>query len=190
MLAAMELAQIIGDFMSLVSKGEVEIYNEFSLQHELGIFLRSNAPSCKVEFERNVSHFNLQKNEFEKKEIDISIVDRNTQEWLGVIELKYPRNGQVPEQMYSFCKDISFLEQLVQAGFKAGAFVAVVDDPLFYSGRSEGIYSMFRGGMAIHGEIAKPTGAEKLKIEIRGKYHASWEEIHGKSKWCIVNVAN
>ncbi len=30
----------------------------------------------------------------------------------AVVELKFPRNGQHPEQMYSFCKDIVFAEQL------------------------------------------------------------------------------
>lgn len=28
------------------------------------------------------------------------------------IELKYPKNGQYPEQMYSFIKDIKFMQQV------------------------------------------------------------------------------
>lgn len=176
--------------MRLVETGKVEIYNEFSFQHELGFFLRSQFPAYRVEFERNVSYFNFEKQRFVKKEIDISLVDRSTQQRLGVIELKYPRNGQVPEQMYSFCKDILFIEQLIQAGFKAGFFVAVVDDHLFYSGKSEGIYSMFRGGEHIHGQIRKPTGVKDSKIEIRGTYYADWQEIHGKTKWFIVEVSS
>ncbi len=28
------------------------------------------------------------------------------------LELKYPRNGQHPEQMFSFCKEIAFVEEL------------------------------------------------------------------------------
>ena len=186
----MKLARNIGDFMSLVATGKVEIYNEFSLQHELGIFLRDKLPTFKVEFERNVGHFNLQKGRFVKKEIDISVVNRNTGERSGVIELKYPRNGQVPEQMFSFCKDIMFIEQLVEAGFKSGAFVAVADDPLFYSGKAEGIYSMFRAGAAIHGEITKPTGAKDSKVYVRGRYQASWQEIQENTRWCIIEAAS
>lgn len=34
--------------MALVEDGEVEVYNEFSLQHELGIFLRANITGYKV----------------------------------------------------------------------------------------------------------------------------------------------
>ena len=33
------------------------IYNEFSLQHELGFYLREELKSFKVEFERNVKFF-------------------------------------------------------------------------------------------------------------------------------------
>ena len=43
-----------------------DIYNEFSLQHELGIFLREKLKTFKVEFERNVKFFseNQDKNFF------------------------------------------------------------------------------------------------------------------------------
>lgn len=54
----MDLDRQIADFAQAVGRGEIEIYNEFSLQHELGIFLRASLPGCKVQFERNVSHFN------------------------------------------------------------------------------------------------------------------------------------
>ena len=61
------------------------------------------------------------------------------------IELKYPRNGQHPEQMFSFCKDITFAEELVEAGSRHAAVIIFADDPLFYRGRSNGIYGYFRG---------------------------------------------
>ncbi|ALS98227.1 hypothetical protein [Lacimicrobium alkaliphilum] len=180
----------IQEFMGLVASGEVEIYNEFSLQHELGIFLRSKHPAYRVEFERNIGHFGVQKQGFAKREIDISIIERDTAKPMGVIELKYPRNGQIPEQVYSFCKDIQFIEQLVQTGFRAGAFVAVVDDPLFYQGRDEGIYSMFRNGAPIHGIISKPTGARDSQVEITGTYQAEWKKINSRTKWCLIEVAS
>ena len=34
------MERLIGDFFKLVGSHDIEIYNEFSLQHELGIFLR------------------------------------------------------------------------------------------------------------------------------------------------------
>lgn len=44
----MNIQKLLEDFMALVGADEVEAYNEFSLQHELGIFLRSNLTGYKV----------------------------------------------------------------------------------------------------------------------------------------------
>ena len=82
----------------------------------------------------------------------------NPQNAIAALELKYPRNGQYPEQMFSFCKDIAFLESLVASGFQRAFFVAFADDKLFYEGGGEGIYEFFRLGRELHGTITKPTG--------------------------------
>ncbi|MCE7913083.1 MAG: hypothetical protein DYH15_00080 [Nitrosomonas sp. PRO4] len=42
------MKQHIETFFDQVRSGEIEIYNEFSLQHELGIFLRNLMPNHKV----------------------------------------------------------------------------------------------------------------------------------------------
>ena len=55
----MNLKIIIDDFMNIVAAGKVEIYNEFSLQHELGIFLREKLTGYKIEFERNTKFFRI-----------------------------------------------------------------------------------------------------------------------------------
>ena len=111
------MKQQISEFFELVKTKEVEIYNEFSLQHELGIFLRHTTPDLKVQFERNVSYFDANKADFEKKEIDLCLFSHDQKNLACAMELKFPRNGQVPESMFSFCKDIAFLEQLKQNGF-------------------------------------------------------------------------
>lgn len=185
----MYLGQSIVSFVETVRQGAVEVYNEFSLQHELGIYLREQHRTLKVQFERNVSHFGLVKSKFEKKEIDIAVTSAESDERIGAIELKYPRNGQVPESMFSFCKDIAFLEQLVDSGFQSGYFLAVADEPLFYSGRKDGIYGLFRSGRSITGVIRKPTGAKDHEVSIRGTYKASWLPISGPTRFCLVEVA-
>ncbi len=182
------LGQSILGFIDLVRAGTVEVYNEFSLQHELGIFLREQHRPYKVEFERNVSHFGFAKAEFEKKEIDIAVTSRDTGERVCAVELKYPRNGQVPETIFSFCKDIAFLEQLAVSGFQSAYFLAVADDPLFYSGGEDGIYGLFRAGHAITGHIKKPTGAKDHEVHIRGTYNASWLPVSGSTKFCLIDV--
>ena len=128
------MEKLFTSFATEVGLGNIEIYNEFSLQHELGIFLRKNLKNKKVQFERNVSFFGFNKNDYIKREIDIVIFGITSSVPEVAIELKYPRNGQHPEQMFSFCKDVSFVEQLRESGFKAAYVVIFADDHLFYEG--------------------------------------------------------
>ncbi len=172
----MELNSHIMGFAQAVGSGRVEIYNEFSLQHELGVYLRNNLKNCKVQFER--------------KEIDIAITSISSGDRLSAIELKYPRNGQVPESMFSFCKDIAFLEQLVTSGFHSAYFLAVADDRLFYSGKDEGIYGLFRGSRPITGKITKPTGAKNKEINLKGSYNAKWFPISDDMRFCLVRIGS
>ena len=198
----LDLAQHIKDFFAYVQNNNVELYNEFSLQHELGIYLREKLHSYKVQFERNVSFFFDIKPETVKKEIDIVIYSPDEKERYAV-ELKYPRNGQIPEQMYAFVKDIRFVEQLKEKGFTGTCAVTLVEDKPFYfdSGRSTNdIYGYFRGGKTIKEEIKKPTGEgkEEDSILIDGVYNINWvdlDEVPGekaetrkKRKYYIVTI--
>ena len=67
----MNIEQLLNSFISLVALGEVEVYNEFSLQHELGIFLRAKLTGYKVQFERNTNYFGISGTV--KHEIDIVV---------------------------------------------------------------------------------------------------------------------
>lgn len=187
-LNIMNLQHHITDFTHAVGKGFVEIYNEFSLQHELGVFLRSRLSDHKVQFERNVSYFNLIKKNFLKREIDISVISTSGEK-ICALELKYPRNGQVPESMFGFCKDIAFLEQLVESGFQSAYFLAVVDHKHFYSGASPGIYGYFRAEVPITGTIIKPTGLNGSTVTISGCYSANWVQVLGDTKFCLVHIS-
>ena len=182
------MEEIIGSFADKVRVGDIEIYNEFSLQHELGFFLRQFT-SDKVQFERNVSYFGLNKNDFEKREIDISIFDGSERRLQTAIELKYPRNGQHPEQMFSFCRDVSFTEQLRRAGCKEAYVVIFAEDHLFYQGdNKKGIYAYFRGGEDLTGSIHKPTGQQNAKVEIDGRYSINWLSAKGPLKYTIIKA--
>lgn len=164
------IKNLLLQFMNKIQLGNIEIYNEFSLQHELGIYLRNALPNYKVEFERNVSFFEF--SDTIKKEIDI-VVYNNHEKF--AIELKFPRNGQHPEQMYSFVKDIRFMEELKQNGFNNTYCLTVVDDKNFYSGKKmDGIYAFFRAGKMIGGTIDKPTGKDIQSITLSDEYKISW----------------
>ncbi|MBF0520573.1 MAG: hypothetical protein HQK92_12730 [Nitrospirae bacterium] len=176
----LDIDKHIQGFIKLISSGDVEVYNEFSLQHELGIYLREHVIGHKVQFERNVVYFNCTYENFEKKEIDISIFNEGMQDKYA-IELKFPRNGQHPVQMYSSCVDICFLEQLVfHCGFTKCYFLMLVDDPLFYSNDNidtSGIYAYFRNGKELSGSISKPIKNLKGKLKLQNSYYIKWYKL-------------
>lgn len=182
-----EISALVSDFAKLIALGEVEIYNEFSLQHELGIYLRYVKPEWKLRFEKNVSSFFGTGTDFTKREIDISIstVDGKL---VQAIELKFPRNGQYPEQMFSFCKDIAFAEELHQAGFLSATFVVFAEDPLFYSGTVDGIYRFFRSQNVLTGRVEKPTGKRDQEVVLRGAYRIRWQPVVGQLMYAVVEV--
>lgn len=164
-------------FLEELRAGRIEVYNEFSLQHELGLFIRQSGPNWKVLFERNVSHFGFSRERFQKREIDISIINRATNALIAAIELKFPRNGQYPEQMFSFCKDICFLEQLKASGFKEGYLLILADDHLFHRGSDTGIYGYFRNQIPLSGIIEKPTGSKNETVSLAGRYTIAWQSL-------------
>ncbi|MDS1003371.1 hypothetical protein P9J83_07665 [Clostridium sporogenes] len=189
------IIQSINKFIELLSNNKIEVYNEFSLQYELGIYLRCciKNEEYKIQFERNVEFFNIKKKDTRKKEIDIVIYNKNGTEKYA-IELKYPRNGQYPESMFSFIKDIEFCEQLQKNGFNGAVCFTLVDDKLFYSGKYEdnedNIYKYFRGGKEIKGSIKKPTGtqSESYFINIYGVYRIEWQQINSNLRYYIISM--
>lgn len=177
------MEQYIKQLLDKIASGDIEVYNEFSLQHELGIYLRDKFPNHKVQFERNVSFFGITGTI--KKEIDIVIYNNNEKH---AVELKYPVNGQYPEQMFSFVKDIKFVEQLKQKGFDSAYAVTLVSDSTFVKGnKSDGIYSYFRNGKEINGIVTKPTGAKNESVGIEGSYTVNWYK-EGKYYFYIIKV--
>jgi hypothetical protein len=188
-LSAMEtIRKLAGSFIDSIASGQTEVYNEFSLQHELGIFLRGKLTEFKVQFERNVSFFFPSKKRFTKREIDISVFTPDRRELAYAIELKYPRNGQYPEQMFSFCKDVAFAEELNASGFRNTGLIIFADDQLFYQGSKEGIYRFFRGGECLSGQIQKPTGAKDEKVMLGGAYSVEWKPIFGSLHFAVIEV--
>lgn len=183
------LIALITPLMRRIAAGDVEIYNEFSLQHELGIFLRASFPRDSVQFERNVRWFFSECEHFKKREVDITVFspDKSSLKW--AIELKFPRNGQYPEQMFSFCKDVVFAEQLKAAGFARAGLLIVADHSLFWRGSTEGIYRFFRSNAPLHGVITKPTGAKDDQVEIAGSYLVNWGAITDNLRYAAIEAA-
>ena len=118
---------------------KVAIYNEFSLQHELGIYLRKHLnDKYSIEFERNITFFKLNKKIYQKREIDIVIYTEGMKEKYA-IELKYPAHnngvtGEYPERMKQFDKDYTFMKKLSKE-FTETYCIVLVDDTNFYMGK-------------------------------------------------------
>ncbi len=184
------------------------IYNEFSLQFELGIYLREQLRNeespARVYFEKNV--YDLWPEEkyedknkgkkkcknFTKTEIDLSIMQDEVP--TCAIELKFPRNGQYPEEMFAFIKDIKFLEELKHKGFKEAYAVCLVDSASFTTSCSsrcskDGIYAYFRDRKFLEGTITKPTGnpkdGEDKEYTLCGKYKIEWISL-GQNRWYYI----
>ncbi len=139
-----------------------------------------------MQFERNTKFFNISGTI--KKEIDI-VVYNETERF--AIELKYPLNGQYPEQMYSFVKDIKFMEEVKEKGFTQTYVVALVKDKPFYEGNNNnGIYSIFRDRFFVSDKIFKPTGNFKNKefVQINGSYKFEWIDCMVNHKYYCIRL--
>ncbi len=180
-----EFKEIIKGFFEHIKKEDIKIYNEASLQYELGCYFRFNFLNLKVEFERNINHFNVSAKTI-KKEIDLVVYDDKKK---YAIELKYPRNGQYPEQMFMFIKDIKFMEEVKELGFDKAFALVLVDDPLFYSGNvPQKIYEYFRVGKTIEKAIKKPTGKKDELIILKGTYTIKWNSLSNNSKYFLLEI--
>ena len=189
----MELLPIIQSLAELVASGQIEIYNEVSIQHELAILLRQQLDSAfRVQLERNVSYFNVENKDnepFLKKEMDIIVFD-TAQKEKHCIELKYPLNGQVPVQMFKACEDVRFLEQLTSSGFDKSYFVLFAEDPTFYSNMGDsGIYRSFRKDKLIKDLILGTTGPVRdQRLCFNGKYRIEWKTVKNAMKYFVIEV--
>jgi hypothetical protein len=181
---------LVRQFFAHVANPDQTFYNEASLQHELALFLRRELPeNWRLHIERPASFFRKAAKSLTKKEIDLAIADAALEQVVA-IELKCPRQGQYPEQMFKACQDLQFLEELVAKGFSGGLFAMHVQDPLFYEGGSRtGIYAYFRGGVPVCGTIQKSTGAPKharagrISASIRGSYKPIWTPSEGNHRY-------
>ncbi len=185
------------EFLKTIKSNSIEINNERSLQLEMTIFFRNKIqdPNWKVHIEKNIKQLNLKKDsdknniEFVKRDIDIIFFNDKIKKRKAV-ELKFPlkKNGKVPENMYSFCQDIKFLEQLKQNPlndyeFNECIFLAITDNNLFWEGNKKtGIYKKFREEEKLYGIIKKPTKSKKIKklpkkCYLDNTYKIEWTKI-------------
>jgi hypothetical protein len=214
----LDVNKTVEEFVAGIKNEKIEIYNEFSLQHELGFFLRAKlkkeGSGYKVKFERNVFDlFNDDKKlkPFEsgeggkkpKREIDIIVCDETETDLVCAIELKFPRNGAYPKEMRSFIKDIEFAKKLKEAGFKETYVIIFVDDEPFYAekDKTDEPYKFFRGEVKEKNETVEarerhPNARECVLWEFiteipkhRIKTNkGKWRETDGKLMYAVIQI--
>ncbi|MGE7834912.1 hypothetical protein ABE042_08170 [Viridibacillus arvi] len=184
----MNLKGDISTFFRFLEVGVFETENEFSLQHELGIFLRTMIESpYKLQFGRSVNFF-YPNEKGQKSEIDIVIYNPATEERYG-IELNFPNKGQHVEQMFHLIKDIKFMEEVKKLGFTKTYAVTYVEDALYYRGsKTDGIYAYFRSNKPIHGVIQKHGGKKEESLQIENTYKVRWNSLGNGGKYYIVET--
>jgi hypothetical protein len=180
-------------FFGAVGRREIDIYNEFSLQHEFGNWLRGRAQelNLKFQFERPASFFGIDR-KLTKKEIDLACFSPPLVPVMAM-EFKFPRAGQVPIQMYKFCQDVAFIEELVlkEKRFPLGCALIAADDADFYRGSRHQpgtIYASFRDGVPIKGTIEKSTGPAEPPVLLLGEYRIEWQPVPGLPKLQFASV--
>lgn len=173
------MIKLICDFLTDLNRKS--IYNEFSFQHELGIYLRKMLNnlgfSYLVEFERNVSYFRISGTT--KKEIDIVIYQKDSQgkitKKIAAIELKYhPKPCAVKNRMKAGIADIQFMEELKQNGFEHTYVCCITGNESFFKNgnrKNSGnpIYGYYRNQKQFNGVIGHNI--------INGTYTINWADL-------------
>ncbi len=173
----LNLEELVRDFFTKVERENMEIYSESNMEIRLSHYLLDNVPKgFKVETQRNVDFFGINKSDVLKKEMDIVIYNED-KSIKYEIELKYPttkKNAAYTDNLKNIIEDISFTEQLKEKGFTDTYFLVITDDPHLYSITSEknrelkldDLYGYFRVGKEITGLIEN--------YNIKGNYKIDW----------------
>jgi len=180
---------ILEDFASKIAKGKIEIYNEASVQYELAMFLREVIPNYKIHLERNVSYFELNKKNFLKREIDIVLFNTSKSRKFA-IEIKTPMSGNYPMEMFYFCQDIKFLEQLKESGFTDNFFLAITPRSNFWAdrGKTGTIYEKFRKEKELYGTIKNQIGDSKEEVTLKGRHKINWLTINDSTRYFVMRI--
>jgi hypothetical protein len=179
------------------------------LQYELGIYLRrelnkGNKEQYHIYFEKNTKMFldnpvsKDGKDDETKHEVDLIIIkkekDKITEKY--AIELKFPINGQYPEQMKKFIADINFMKRLYDAWDKEKAgkintyCLTLVNDNLFYEATKRSskkdLYKLFRG-KEITDDTPEITAQERIIKDDKNKAKVT---LNNAIQWNSLSTQN
>jgi len=189
----MNIKSLISEFIELIENDKVEIYNEASLQYELAIFLRNKYPGYKIQLERNISYFELEKTGFEKKEMDIVIFkDAPNIKNSIVIELKaiIGQGKDRPVTVFQWIEDLRFLEQLKSKGAKCySIFFTNGDRFLSKPGNVGNLLTDFRNKKVVGKYQKHQNSKDKKEILLVNTYSFNWKKVNNEPlKYFIIEI--
>ena len=192
-------------------KFDNKIYNECSLQYELGIWLRDKLKSDKVGikyeiyFEKNTKTFLNNCSGLSKCEVDLIIIGRVGDEIKEkyAIELKFPINGQYPEQMKKFIEDMKFMKKIYSVWGKEELkncntyCLTLVNDSNFYkvsnreNKENKDLYYQFRSGQQEEKIIKTKKKIDDTEIKLKKyiEWHLLNKDKNNESiRYYLVNI--
>lgn len=148
------------------------IYNEESLRIELGNYLTEKLPNYRVEYERNVKRFGINKGNAIKSEIDIVVFDDDIKEKYA-IELKFPRNGNkgTTQGLKEFERDEQFIKELVKNySFNSAYSLVLTDDKDYYDHQKQ---------------IGKNVKSLNQILYKKYRKQGYWNDLKGNTKYVL-----
>lgn len=192
----MDISNIIKGFVDYAQKIDLEIYNEFSLQFELAIYLRKLlGEAYKIQLERNISFLGLKGN-FLKKEIDIILFKEplRLNESI-VIELKAVINQSHarPITVFNWITDLKFLEQLKSVGVSQCYSFFVTDNSKLLSGPNDqktklNLLPDFRKRIIQGAYSTHSISHNKKSISLDSVYEFCWKSFVGNQQYFLLNI--
>ena len=169
--------------------------SEFTFQFRICQFLDHISKQKYIELESNIERYDI-KNKI-KKEIDIDVLDENSKKI--AIEIKFIRDqGSFNIGMFDYCKDIKFLEELVDEKFDKGIAIIFTTIKELYTPPNKiqrpknienlVLYNSFRVDKVLAGNLRIKTGSKDESLKLKGSYPLNWMDFNDSIKICLVYV--
>lgn len=180
-MSKIKLNELLESFMNKVGSNFFEVYNEATMQYELGLYLRKELPEeYNVQFEKNVMFLGADNSQCIKKDVDILVYTENLKE-IYAIQVKCPTSDDILQKLYSILKDVKFLEQLRNCGITKGYSLNLISEKDYYINfPSKDIKQIFSKEKMIHGDINN--------ISIEGEYIINWVNLNPNLKYFYIEV--
>lgn len=176
-----------GFFDLYVNDAAIELYNEFSVYHEVGNHLqRLFTADFRINYMRPVQFFDIYA-PTAKTFIDIAIFDEEVDRY-HAIEVVFIKDEPHLEKMFEICTGIRFMEELVEYGWRESYVLLIADLPLERHPDGTHPHPLFRGETVIEGEIQSPDERAQTILDIRGSYTIEWNALEDGFHYATIVV--